>query len=54
VRKRGIYGGRSEVVKGSEAVNKEKTSLLFTSSPQPRYTPSEKIDTQQAFCVSLR
>ena len=42
--KRGIYGGRSEVVKRSEAENKEKTSLLFTSSPQPRYTPSEKND----------
>jgi hypothetical protein len=44
-----VYPGRSEVVKRSEAKNKEKTSPLFTSSPQPRYTPSGKKDN----CLSL-
>jgi DNA-binding MarR family transcriptional regulator len=42
--KEGVYGGRSEVVKSGEAKNKEKTSLLFTSSPQSRYTPSDEKD----------
>ena len=42
--KRGVYGERSEVVKRSEAENKKKTSLLFTTSPQSRYTPSNEND----------
>jgi uncharacterized protein YcgL (UPF0745 family) len=42
--KEGVYGGRSEEVKRSEVENEEKTSPLFTTSPQSRYTPSDEKD----------